>query len=273
MTRRRRIGLAICLLLLVIAVVVSLRPSGPSYKGRSMHDWFERYKQLRDNTRPPVPSEKPGEVAAIEEAFVAMGTNAVPFLAGRITRDPSYSRIDMLRFKYRRYLGKLPLPASKVLEAGSAANLLSSYIKPPGEILVPLLEPAFQSTNEGHRLFAFTAVRGISSGHDLARPYLSRGLSDPDLQVQAWTAHAIGQFGWRAKWAVSNLLTLANSPDLQVHESALSALNLLGTNSWPVIPALQEMLAGETNDQRRKIIANAIDYISGSGPPESRPRP
>jgi len=179
----------------------------------------------------------------------------------------------MLRFKYRRYLGKLPLPASKFGEAGSAANLLSSYIKPPGESLVPLLEPAFQSTNEGQRLCAFIAVRGISSGHDLARPHLLRGLSDPDLQVQKWTARAIGQFGWRANWAVSDLLTLANSPDLEVHGAALEALNLLGTNSWPVLPTLKQRLAGETNQQRRKIIANAIDYISGSGPQASRPRP
>jgi hypothetical protein len=34
-----------------------------------------------------------------------------------------------------------------------------------------------------------------------------------------------------------------------------------------VLPRLKEMLAGEQDEKRRKVIANAIDYISGSGPP------
>jgi hypothetical protein len=41
-------------------------------------------------------------------------------------------------------------------------------------------------------------------------------------------------------------------------------LNNLGTNSWPTIPKLQKMLAEETDERRRKIIANAIDFISAS---------
>src|SRR6185436_6811121 len=99
MLQRRRISLIICLLfLLVVAIVLWLRPGGPSYKGQSVRDWFTRYAELRDNTRPPPSTQNPGEIAAIQAAFVSMGTNAVPYLAGRITQEQAYSHIDMLRF-------------------------------------------------------------------------------------------------------------------------------------------------------------------------------
>ena len=77
-------------------------------------------------------------------------------------------------------------------------------------------------------------------------------------------------FGAHAKWAVSNLLELVGSPTQGVHEASLHGLNRLGTNSWPVLPRLKEMLASETNEGRQKRIAHAIQYISESGPSELR---
>jgi len=65
---------------------------------------------------------------------------------------------------------------------------------------------------------------------------------------------------------VTNLLEVANSPDFETQEAALAALNILGTNSWPVLPQLKEMLAKETDEKRREVIAHAIAYISQSGP-------
>lgn len=133
-------------------------------------------------------------------------------------------------------------------------------------MLLPLLKSELQSTNADQRVTALIALRGISSGHELARPYLERGLKDSSTQVQRFAADAIRWSGSHGKWAVSNLLELATSPDVDAHQSATHALNILGTNSWPVLPRLGVMLAGEQDEKRRKTIAHAIDYISGSGP-------
>jgi len=153
------------------------------------------------------------------------------------------------------------LPKFKAIEGSAAANLLYQ-IRPPGEILLPLIEPALQSMNSNQRVQAFLALRGISSGHELMRAHVLRGLNDSHSEVQYWAAETVGRCGPHGKWAVSNLLEMANSPDLRVHEGAVTALNNLGTNALSAVPRLREMLAGETNAQRRKIIANSIDYLS-----------
>jgi hypothetical protein len=196
-----------------------------------------------------------------------MGTNAVPFLASRITQDSSYSRMDLWRNNVRRRLPqflKPLLPLAPGTRADLAADLLANHIKPPGELLVPLIEPALQSTNADQRLTALIALRGITSGHDLARPWLVRGLQDSDTYVQTAAADTIRRFGPHGKWAVSNLLELTGSTNLDTLEAALHGLNTLGTNSWPILPRLKEMLERETDPQRRVFIAHAITYISES---------
>jgi hypothetical protein len=281
MSRRRKLALAGCAIIAVIAFICWPRARGPTYEGRTVEEWFKSYDEMSnkgyyDAVRATPVSQQhtvtTNDLALVESVFKKIGTNAVPYLAGRINQDPGYSRMDVWRIKVRWRLpqllkGLLPLPASKGSEAATAANLLSGQIKPPGEMLLPLIRPALQSTNADQRVTAFIALRGISSGHELARPYLERGLKDPNTQVQRFAADAIRWSGAHGKWAVSNLLELASSPDFDTHESAIHALNILGTNSWPVLPRLKEMLASEQDQKRQKVIANAIDYISGSGSP------
>jgi len=281
MTGRRKLALLACASIMAVTLFFWLRPKGPTYEGRTIEEWFERYEELRnksyyDAVRAVPASERkavtPDDMASAENAFRKIGTNAVPYLAGRITQDWNYSRLDLWRIKVRWRIPQilkrfLPLPRSRSSEAGTASNLLSSQIKPPGELLLPLIMPALQSTNVDKRVRALVALRGISSGHDLARPYLVQGFNDSDSQVQRVTADAIRWFGPPGKWAVSNLLQLTStSTNLDTFGAALHALNVLGTNSWPIIPRLKQMLVEEQDEQRRKIIAHAIDYISGSGP-------
>ena len=77
-----------------------------------------------------------------------MGTNAVPFLAGRITQDFSPSRLEewasMLPARFR--------PTPKDHEAFTAALLLSTCVEPPESMLRELLGPALSSTNIIQRL-------------------------------------------------------------------------------------------------------------------------
>jgi len=82
------------------------------------------------------------------------------------------------------------VPESRGGKAATAAKLLSDRIKPPGEMLLPLIKPALQSTNVSKRAVAFVALRGISIGHELAWPYLEQGLKDPNSQVRRWATEA-----------------------------------------------------------------------------------
>jgi hypothetical protein len=249
-----------------------------------MEAWFKSYDEMRnmgyyDAVRAiPLSQQKSvttNDLMFVESVFERMGTDAVPYLAERINQNPGYSKLEVWRIKIRWRLPQLlkrffPLPPSKGSEAHTAANLLFAQIKPPGEMLLPLIEPALQSTNADQRVSALIALRAISSGHDLARPYLERGLKDPNPQVQRWTAEAVRESGAHGKWAVFKLLELASSPDFDTHAAAIHALNSLGTNSWPVLPRLKEMLASEQDQKRRKIIAHSIEYISASRPPMLR---
>src|ERR1043166_5892357 len=262
-THRRKIALASFAALAVVALLLWPRLNHPTYERRAVGNWFKRYDEIRNKSfydairgnpgyrsifASPAQPTAPGEMMRVESAFKAMGTNAVLYLVSCITRDLDYSRAETWRIKLRWRVpqilkGLLPLPASKGSEAWSAAVLLSDQIKPPGEMLLPLLEPALRSTNAEPRLCAFIALIGSSSGHELTRPYLLQGLKDSDSQVQKFAANVVRRFGPHGKWAVTNLLEVANSPVFETHEAALHALNIMGTNAWPVVPQLKEMLA------------------------------
>jgi len=272
--------LAGCAIVAVISLVCWPRAHGPSYEGRTVEEWFKRYDELRyrGGYGPVIPPSEQEPVAEsdlmlAETAFRRMGTNAVPYLAGRITQDFSYSKMEVWRMKIRGRLpqvlkGLLPVPRFRGSQAITAADLLSDQLKPPGEMLLPLLGPALQS-NWTQKVVAFMALKGISSGHELARPYLERGLEDLNSTVQRGAIDAISYFGEHGNWAVSNLLELAGSPNFDTHEAAVHALQRLGTNSWPVRPRLKQMLDEEQDYRRRKTIADAIrnTHSPGPGPP------
>jgi hypothetical protein len=93
-SRRRKLALAACATLAaVITLIIWRRPNGPIYEGRTVEEWFKRYdemsnKSFYDAVRAIPPSQRRqitvNELKLVESAFQGMGTNAVPYLAGRI---------------------------------------------------------------------------------------------------------------------------------------------------------------------------------------------
>lgn len=261
-------------MLVVAAIIACRRPSGPRYQGRTIEQWFEQYDYLWNASYYDAIRGEPRRIISAgafepgQAAFRAMGTNAVKYLVGRITQDVDYSAFDLWRLKKRRQLPTrlrfvVPMPRLCGAEAGTAANLLSGVIKPPGEMLVPLLESTLQSTNADRRLSALIAIRGISSGYALARPHVERALDAPEFQLQHFGADAVRWFGpAHGQWAVDRLLELADSSDPDVFESAVHGLNSLETNSVRVLPKLRDKLAAETNETRRQKLEHSVHYIS-----------
>jgi hypothetical protein len=122
-----------------VIVVMLLWPRGYTFQGRTVGAWFKDC--AKDQWVRDFPST--GEIGASGEVFRLMGTNVVPFLASRITRDLTPSRLD-------RWMSRLPRrfrPATKEDEAYAAAHLIRQCVKPPESMLRELLKPAMSSTN------------------------------------------------------------------------------------------------------------------------------
>jgi len=252
MLRRRTIILSL-FLLAVIAVFVANHSSGPSHEGRSVEQWFRLYYEKS----PTLPHNSP-----IKSAFKAMGTNAVPFLANRILGD-------LTPRKRPAWMWKLPTamrPRSRITEAHAAIQLLVNQVQPPGELLVPLLEPGLNSARADERRIALIALESIGSGKLLARPYLERALKDSDYRINEAAAVVVGQFGQQyGGWAVDGLLHCIDNPQCSLSHS-LNALLCLGTNSLSALPELKERLRLETNETRQRMLSNSILTISQRQP-------
>jgi len=109
-----------------------------------VEEWFKGYKPLRyDN------------FDAAETTFRKMGTNAIPFLAGRITRDLSPSLFE----QWARALPSRFRPVTKLDEAQLAARILA-YTQPPQGMLGELLKPALVSADTDQSSLAKFARRG-----------------------------------------------------------------------------------------------------------------
>lgn len=266
MSRLSSITAAACVVVVLTAILLWLRPQSPGYRGRTVEEWFNIYTRRRADAYPQLPPLAPAELANAASAFVAMGTNAVAYLAGRINQNQDYAKVTLWRFKNRQRIptfleDRLPRMPNKIGEGMDAAELLAVHIKPPGEMLLPLIDPALRGTNSGQRAMALLALRGISSGYGLTRLHLAAGLSDTNGQIQKLSAIAIRWHGQNGKWAISNLLVAAHTSDEETLSHMLQALNELGTNALPIVPELRQMLTLETSEGKRQIIANTIDYI------------
>jgi hypothetical protein len=244
------------------------RPKGPTNEGKTVEEWFNAaYKNMfqafHGHLQPPSSDRYDSSLHYhCEMAFRGFGTNALSFLVGKINQDMTPSKTSQHHWElYEKSEGMLPKPKDKTLEGYLAADLLREQIKPRGHLLVPLLAPALQSTNSHQRSLALTSLKGINSDRELALPYLMKGLQDPNPEVRDVCADALENYGAAAKPAVSNLVVVADDLLGWVAESALETLAKLGTHAAAAVPALQEMLAKETDEQRRKAIADTLEKI------------
>jgi len=145
-------------LVLVCALVGLLAlPRGYTHQGRTVEEWFREFAtSFSSESHPPSPEELQQFTSSI--AFAEMGTNAVPFLAGRITRDLDPSRLEVWAGKLPRRIRHRPVPKSS--DATLASVLLVHCVKPPGDMLSKLLEPVLCSSNAQQRMIATYALYG-----------------------------------------------------------------------------------------------------------------
>ena len=116
-------------------------PRGYVYQGKSVQAWFKDC--ANDSWVEDYAST--GEMGQSGEVFRSMGTNAVPFLASRITRDLTPSWFEP--WLPERWLPVAIRRTTKEHEAYTAGLLIWKCINPPESMLRELLKPAMSSTN------------------------------------------------------------------------------------------------------------------------------
>jgi len=148
MTSRRKILLLVAALAVPVASTIALwpRPRGYTYQGKTVEQWFKQgvVHVVVDPSTGLVDTDD-----GLRQAFRKMGTNAVPFLASRITQDLEPTFFDRLADR----LPKRFQPQRKEAEAWLAITLLV-YAHPPENMLRELLKPALLGTNQMQGSFA-----------------------------------------------------------------------------------------------------------------------
>jgi len=126
MTAKRKIAVGITLVALAITIALCWpRWKGYTYQGKTVEEWFKNYcTDGREN-----------------DAYFAfrdgIGTNAVPFLVGRLTRDFRASRAERLANMFPARWR----PLQRIDQAWKAKYLLQDVIKPPEAMLRDLRNP------------------------------------------------------------------------------------------------------------------------------------
>ncbi len=237
----------------------------PHFQGQPIRAWF------RQTYRNSLASWGFGESSAWYEArlaFLEMGTNAVPFL---IKEAFTFRPDSPLRTQLHDVFRELPewagrgafTPYSEIQD--QAVRLLRA-LEPPANVLVPLLQPHLESTNETHRVQATILLGSVGEGAGSVVPQL--------LQTATTSAHRLAR---AAAWQSLRQIGIEDADVL----SALLAIGLLemdsevpfhlflswigefGSQGAPAVPILEPWL-GHTNLDRRVRSALAIVQINPS---------
>jgi len=150
----RIVTVAVAVVLITLAGNRLYKPTVYQYQGKGIDKWFEEYLKAR------VENKSEG---AVHRAFYAMGTNAVPFLSGRISRDISESLGE-------RCIGLLPAsmrPTTRFQEALAAHDMLIA-LRPPLDMIKPLLAPALIKKGPGEYRLARSVLLALRDDTDEA---------------------------------------------------------------------------------------------------------
>ncbi len=208
-----------------------LRPREPSYHGRSLSSWLKEWdNSYYDRTNS----------AAI--AIRAIGSNGVPILLARLSKETSPSELKFWRFAWNAVPDKLnPVlrNSGRALEAAEAINFLGGEARSAFPSLTNLW------SRRPHRLTAAIALAGI--GHD-GISVLLQALTNQDWVIRFSAANALAEAGSDLDKVVPALVELVRirgngREDSLVRGAAGSSLVHLHKEPELVVPAFSEFLA------------------------------
>ncbi|MCC6233334.1 MAG: hypothetical protein IT580_11865 [Verrucomicrobiales bacterium] len=237
----------------------------PRHDGRTAREWFTRFhlERARDQEGSP----RSARLFDCQDAFLAMGTNAVPFLIERVF---DYRPDPPLRSRLREFNRRqLPDWAGRDLFpphwlANEAAWELLRDQRPPASLVLPLILPRLQGTNTFMRRPALAVLGTVGDGGDQAADLaVTQFTNSTDLTLRLMALEALARLGSAASNALPFLLQ--DPPGPQTARPIGLLASRLGTNATRAIPWLETLLT-DTNSTRRIHAALALVSIESQHP-------
>lgn len=207
----------------------------PIHNGRTVSEWL----QLVANPKTDVLLRDEAE-----NAFVDIGTNALPVLTNRLfTTETMYSR-------WRQGSGenwpaairdRLPDPLPSALWRRAAAKQLSQ-LGGDARPVMPALAAALIDPDRAVRGYCYNMLNRLRAPADILVPGLIAALRSPDPAIRVFGAGELGFIGPEAKAGVPPLIVALDDEDESVRLNAIIALGRIGPAAKPAIPYLRELL-------------------------------
>ncbi|MCD6050680.1 MAG: repeat-containing protein [Verrucomicrobia bacterium] len=235
--KRRLINLALMGLLILGGFLLwrSGHPKEPIHNQRSVSAWLQVIADpksdvlLRDEA---------------EQAFIALGTNALPVLTNRLfTTETVYSR-------WRQDGGekwpavirdRLPSTLPAALWRRAAAKQIT-LLGGEAKGTAPMLSQALADPDRVVRGYCYNLLNRLGAPAEVVVPGLLRALRSPDPAIRVFGAGELGFIGPEAKAGVSALILALDDLDESVRLNAIVALGRIGPAARAAIPRLRELL-------------------------------
>jgi len=238
---RRTIVLELLGVLIAGLIIWSVPPKEPAYQGRSLSSWLDEW----DNSPWPHDRTNPAVLA-----IRAIGSNAVPILLSRFSRDESTNEIKFWRFA-RNYVpdkwNPLYRTTTREATAAEAINVLGMEAKSA----FPTLTNLFFSRRR-EKMYAAVGLAGL--GHE-GIMVLLQALTNQDWTLRFNAAFALGMARSDLDMVIPALIETATTKcskpdDYDVCGKAAYALVRLHVKPELVIPVLSEFLASPDSGLR-----------------------
>lgn len=250
------------LLFAVIASAVisflAIRPSEPSYNGRTLSRWLQQYTEYQEYHYPAAQAAAPYILEA-QEAIRATGTNAIPVALRWISYEPSLFTLTLIHFmqNFAPVIGTVSMTKRErfVFQAEMVFDILGSDARPA---IPELTRLAIESRNETR---VFRCARALVAIGPEGVSGLITIISAPNCKARYAAAAVTSGLGSNAAPAIPILLRSASDPDDRLACAASETLGDVALSPSLVIPALTSTLQS-TNAYRR---ASAARGLAGFG--------
>lgn len=235
---RRRILLALGLVVLCLGAWLVFRSNEPRYQGRPLNSWLEEIQRGDDwDARPAL------------AALTNIGPHAIPFLLNDIhaADDPTKKKIAAWLNEYFDW--KVKIPDSVILQERATVGFF--LLGERGEPAIPALAQALTNQNPKIAQAAAHALWAIGTSNCV--PALLQAVTNANPTVRAAAEAGLGRLGPDAIAAGTTLVSLLDDSDARIRTVAATALCAVGMEARQAVPALGRKL----NDADAEVRASA----------------
>lgn len=246
MRKIKKLIITVALVLLGFASWTISHPPEPTYQGKRLSYWLERYHPYSGFYGEPGPDQA-------DDAIREIGTNAIPVYL-RILRETD----SPLRIKFASQLQKVPFlnfkstytpVAIKHHEVRQAFYVLKDR---PESAIPPLIEIYNQNISSSSKSTAADILSTYGPKAKAAIPFLLQGTTNDYSDIRATSIHALSRISPDPFLVIPILLTAQHDANYNVSSAAKDALEAFDRNAQRDITTLFERLNAPDDNIRRQ---------------------